>query len=288
VDDLKHSHPQPHKHTHDHDHHEHHHQHEHSSDLLLCCEDLVVGYNGKPMLPAISLQIRRGTFLSVIGRNGSGKSTWFKTLLGMLPPVSGCVARTGEHVKSAYVPQTSGIDALLPVRSSEIVHWGRLSGWNFLWPFAKKQDRHLVDSALDSAGARVIANRPYRDLSEGQKQRALLARVLATEADFVLLDEPTASMDAVAERETMQRLAELTRGPRRLGVVVVSHDLEVAAEFSDQILFVDKDAPAIVLGDAKTVFCHPAFRHKYGDDYCPVHPRAHPPQPGNPIGPAAD
>jgi zinc transport system ATP-binding protein len=143
-----------------------------------------------------------------------------------------------------------------------------------------------VESALDTAGARVIANRPYRDLSEGQKQRALLARVLATEADFVLLDEPTASMDAVAERETMQHLYELTRGPKRLSVVVVSHDLEVAAEFSDQILFVDKDAPAIVLGDAKTVFCHSAFRHKYGDDYCPVHPRAHP-QSGHPIGPTA-
>ncbi|WP_309897377.1 metal ABC transporter ATP-binding protein [Archangium sp.] len=254
--------------------------------MLLCCEELVVGYNGKQMLPAIDLQIRRGTFLSVIGRNGSGKSTWFKTLLGMLPPVSGSVARTSERVKSAYVPQTSGIDALLPVRSHELVQWGRLCGWNFLWPFAKKQDRQVVRTALESAGATLIANRPYRDLSEGQKQRALLARVLATEADFVLLDEPTASMDAVAERETMQRLSELTRGPRRLAVVVVSHDLEVAAEFSDQILFVDKDAPAIVLGDPKTVFCHPAFRHKYGDDYCPVHPRAHPPL-GNPLGPTA-
>jgi zinc transport system ATP-binding protein len=275
------THNHPHPHTK-----ESHHNHEHASDLLLCCENLVVGYNGKPMLPAINLQIRRGTFLSVIGRNGSGKSTWFKTLLGMIPPVSGCVVRTSARVKSAYVPQTSSIDSLLPVRSRELVQWGRMSGWNFLWPFAGKQDRQVVESALDVAGARAIANRPYRDLSEGQKQRTLLARVLATEADFVLLDEPTASMDAIAERETMQRLAELTRGPRRLAVVVVSHDLEVAAEFSDQFLFMDKDAPAIVLGDAKTVFCHSAFRHKYGDDYCFVHSRAHPPS-GHPIGPAA-
>ncbi|MGZ3458941.1 MAG: metal ABC transporter ATP-binding protein [Archangium sp.] len=263
-----------------------HHRHPHTDDLLLCCDNLVVGYNGQPMLPPINLQIRRGTFLSVIGRNGSGKSTWFKTLLGMLPPVSGSVARTHARVRSAYVPQTSGIDALLPVRSRELVQWGRLSGWNFLWPFARKQDRQRVDSALETAGASVIAHRPYRDLSEGQKQRALLARVLATEADFVLLDEPTASMDAVAERETMQRLAELTRGPRRLAVVVVSHDLHVAAEFSDQLLFVDREAPAIVLGDPDTVFCHPTFRHRYGDDYCPTHPRNHP-VPGNPLGPTA-
>ena len=99
---------------------------------------------------------------------------------------------------------------------------------------------------------RVIAHRPYRDLSEGQKQRALLARVLATEADFVLLDEPTAAMDAVAERETMQRLAELTRGPRRLAVVVVSHDMHVAAEFADQLLFVDREAPRLRAGRRRT------------------------------------
>lgn len=255
--------------------------HPHQEDLLLCCENLVIGYQGQPLLPPINLQVRRGTFLAVIGRNGSGKSTWFKTLLGLQPPVSGRVFRAGEHVKSAYVPQTSGIDSLLPVRARELVHWGRLSGWNFLKPFSTHKDRVAVDAALQSAGAGPIANRPYRELSEGQKQRALLARVLATEADLVLLDEPTAAMDAVAERETMKRLAELARA-KSLAVVVVSHDLRVAAEFADQMLFVDKEAPAVVLGDANTVFCHPAFRHQYGDDYCPS-----PTPTGHPRGPAA-
>ncbi|QRK07716.1 metal ABC transporter ATP-binding protein [Archangium violaceum] len=255
--------------------------HQHTSDLLLCCEDLVIGYQGKALLPPINLQVRRGTFLAVIGRNGSGKSTWFKTLLGLQNPVSGRVFRSGPDVRSAYVPQSSGIDGMLPVRSRELVHWGRLSGWNFLRPFSTQKDRMAVEAALESAGAGPIANRPYRELSEGQKQRALLARVLATEADLVLLDEPTAAMDAVAERETMQRLAELAR-TQRLAVVVVSHDLRVAAEFANQLLFVDREAPAVVLGDATTVFCHPAFRHQYGDDYCPRHPPS-----GHPLGPAA-
>ncbi|WP_376762635.1 metal ABC transporter ATP-binding protein [Archangium violaceum] len=254
--------------------------HQHEADLLLCCEDLVIGYQGQPLLPPINLQVHRGTFLAVIGRNGSGKSTWFKTLLGLQNPVSGRVYRSSPQVKSAYVPQTSAIDGMLPVRSRELVHWGRLTGWNFLRPFSKREDRQVVDSALETAGAGPIANRPYRELSEGQKQRALLARVLATEADLVLLDEPTAAMDAVAERETMRRLAELAR-ERRLAVVVVSHDLRVAAEFADQLLFVDREAPAVVLGDANTVFCHPAFRHQYGDDYCPRHPSS-----GHPLGPA--
>ena len=250
-----------------------------SSEPLLTCEQLVIGYGGRALLPPMQVEVTRGTFLAVVGRNGSGKSTFFKTLLGLLPPVSGRIVKSHPSVRSAYVPQTSSIDPILPVRPQEMVLWGRLSGWNFLRPFSKREDRQAVDSALETAGANAIANRPYRELSEGQKQRALLARVLATEADLVLLDEPTAAMDAVAERETMRRLAELAR-ERRLAVVVVSHDLRVAAEFADQLLFVDREAPAVVLGDANTVFCHPAFRHQYGDDYCPR------PSSGPSLGPA--
>ena len=195
--------------------------------------------------------------------------------------MSGRVYGSHCQVKSAYIPQTSGIDALLPVRARELVQWGRLSGWNFLRPFAFRRDRGVVDAALDSAGAQVISHRPYRDLSEGQKQRALLARVLATEADLILLDEPTAAMDAVAEHETMQRLSELAH-TRGLAVVVVSHDLKEAARCADQILFVDRETMTAVQGDANTVFCHPAFRRQYGDEYCPTHTPS-----GHPRGPAA-
>ncbi len=237
------------------------------AQVLLSCEDLVIGYGGKPLLPPVQLQVRRGGFVAVVGRNGSGKSTWFKTLLGLLPPVSGRIVKCSPSMKSAYVPQTAGIDPLLPVRPREMVLWGRLSAWNFLNPFATREDRRVAEAALDTAGARAFATRPYRELSEGQKQRALLARVLASEAELILLDEPTAAMDVVAERETMRRLAALAR-ERRVGVVVVSHDLTLAAEHADTLLFVDREAPAVVTGDARTVFCHPAFRHQYGDDYC--------------------
>jgi zinc transport system ATP-binding protein len=237
------------------------------AERLLACEKLVIGYGGKGLLPPISLDVARGTFLAVVGRNGSGKSTFFKTLLGLLAPVSGRIAKASPQMKTAYVPQTSSIDPILPVRPKEMVLWGRLSGWNFLKPFASREDRHLADTALDSAGARAFSHRPYRELSEGQKQRALLARVLATEADLVLLDEPTAAMDAVAERETMQRLAGLAR-ERRISVVVVSHDLHVSAEYADSLLFFDREGGSVVHGDARSVFCHPAFRHQYGDEYC--------------------
>jgi zinc transport system ATP-binding protein len=240
---------------------------------LLSCERLEVGYRGRALLPAFELQVKRGSFVVVVGRNGSGKSTWFKTLLGLLPPVSGAVVKA-PGLRCAYVPQTAAIDPILPLRAHEIVLWGRLSRWGFLHPFATRQDRAAAEAALASAGASDFAHRPYRELSEGQKQRVLLARVLATEADLVLLDEPTAAMDAVAERETMQRLAELARG-RRIGVVVVSHQLRVASQYADTVLFMDRDAPAVLVGDVRTVFCHDAFIRQYGDDYC-VYASGHP------------
>ncbi|WP_041792060.1 metal ABC transporter ATP-binding protein [Stigmatella aurantiaca] len=236
------------------------------AEVLLSCENLVIGYGNKALLPPLHLQVRRGDFVAVVGRNGSGKSTWFKTLLGLLPPVSGRIDKGTPGMKSAYVPQTASMDALLPVRPKELVLWGRLTGWNFLRPFSSQEDRRVAREALDTVGAQAFAHRPFRELSEGQKQRALLARVLASNADLVLLDEPTAAMDAVAERETMQRLAELAR-ERRIAVVVVSHDLAMAAEYASTLLFVDREAPAVVLGNARTVFNHPAFRHQYGDEY---------------------
>ncbi|MBF5041280.1 metal ABC transporter ATP-binding protein [Aggregicoccus sp. 17bor-14] len=233
---------------------------------LISCERLVVGYHGKALLPAFDLHVNRGSFVVVVGRNGSGKSTWFKTLLGMQAPVSGAVVK-GPGLRSAYVPQTSAIDSLLPLRAQEVVLWGRLNGWGFLRPFATRADRAATERAIATAGATAFAHRPYRELSEGQKQRILLARVLATEAELVLLDEPTAAMDAVAERETMERLSGLARG-HRIGVVVVSHQLRVASEYADTVLFMDRVGPTVLVGDARTVFCHEAFIRQYGDDYC--------------------
>jgi len=236
-------------------------------DLLISCEELAVGYGETAILPPFNLKIHKGSFISVVGRNGSGKSTWFKTLLGMIPPVSGRVIRHRPDLKWSYVPQTIGIDSVLPMRPKEMVIWGRLRGWNFMRPFSTSEERKIAESAIDTAGARSFAHRPYRELSEGQKQRSLLARVIASEAEFVLLDEPTAAMDAVAEQQTMERLVRLAR-EQNMAVVVVSHDLALAAKHADTMVFLDRETPSIVVGDSQTVFCSPAFRHQYGDEYC--------------------
>jgi zinc transport system ATP-binding protein len=233
-----------------------------AGDELLRCEGLVIGHSGQPLLPPLDLRIQPGMFLAVVGRNGAGKSTWFRTVLGLLPPVSGHVWRA-PGACCAYVAQAARLDAMLPLRSRELVRWGRLSGWSFMRPFASRQDHAIADWALESAGAIDLSTATYRELSEGQKQRVLFARMLAADADISFLDEPTASMDAIAERRVMEQLRALAH-ERRRAIVVVSHVLSLAARYADQVLYLDRDDQLVLIGSPEEVFSHPAFSRQFG------------------------
>src|SRR5688572_18680562 len=160
------------------------------TEVAIRCAGLVVGHGGRALLPPIDFTVRRGAFHVILGRNGAGKSTFLTTLLGLLPPVAGTVERA-PGVRCGYVPQVSTIDELLPVKAREVVRWGQLSGWSFLRPFATRAERAAGEEALAAAGATPLARQSYRDLSLGQKQRVLFARLLAMAADVAVLDEPT-------------------------------------------------------------------------------------------------
>jgi manganese/iron transport system ATP-binding protein len=237
--------------------------HEHApSDpdaVLLRCKQLVVGWNHRALLPAIDLSIRRGRFIAVLGRNGSGKSTWFKTILGQTPAVSGEVHHEAALQHIAYIPQTTVFDRILPLRSRDVVMQGRLHCNNFLWPFPRRVDRDAVYEALEQVGAASLAKETFRDLSKGQRQRIMFARMLATEADLALLDEPTAAMDYVAEREAMDLLAQLARD-HDIAVVLISHALDVAERHADDVLFFDRVAQKVQFGPRAEVLRDEVYR----------------------------
>jgi zinc transport system ATP-binding protein len=228
---------------------------------LLRCEGLVVGHGGRPLLPPCDLAVNAGRLIMVLGRNGSGKTTFFRTVLGLLPPVAGRVRR-GPGVRLAYVGQGLVLDRILPLRARDVVAWGRLSGWSFLGR-GNGGARAACDRALTEAGVIELADRPFRDLSEGQKQRVLLARMLAAEPQIGFLDEPTAAMDAVAEGEAIAHLARLAH-QGGLAIVVISHVLGLAARFADEVVFLDRDDGVVVHGPPTTVFDHPSFRRQFG------------------------
>ena len=230
--------------------------------VLLTCERLVVGHRPPGLLPPIDLQIRAGEFWAVIGRNGAGKSTWFKTVLGLNRPVSGRVVFAKDDVRLCYVPQRLGLDDLHPMRARDVVAQGTYRKWSFLHP-AHWFEPPEVLRALGEVGAAELGDRLFRELSEGQKQRVLLARMLASHGELALLDEPTAAMDVVAEREAFTMLAELNKN-YGITIVVVSHYLGVAREFAGRVLFLDRDGASIVVGTPEDVFADARFRERYG------------------------
>lgn len=231
------------------------------SGAALTCESLVIGHDGRALLPPIDLAIERGSMLLVVGRNGAGKSTLVRTLLGLSPPVSGRVRRARPDLRLAYVPQAAALDDIVPVRAREVVEWGLLRGWGFLRPPGRR-GREVVDRALADVGAGRFGRQPFRELSGGQKQRVLFARLLAGEAEVVLLDEPTASMDMTSEQEAYERMAALAAAG--LAVVVVTHTVGLAARFATTALLLDRsdrhDRGLVLAGPVAEVLAHPTSR----------------------------
>lgn len=238
---------------------------------LLRCEKLVIGHGKKPLLPPLDLEIHRGDLVVVVGGNGAGKTTWVKTILGLMSPVGGRVTLATPKPRLAYIPQATELDELLPIRVREMVGWGRLFGFGFLWPIQRRVDRQRRDRALVDAGCAELSKRRVRDLSGGQRQRVLIARVLASDADLAVLDEPTAALDVGGERSVYEHLASLAR-ERNIAIAVVTHALSAAARHATKLVFFDRSghdgAGSVHIGDPATVFATATFRSQFGE----VHP----------------
>ena len=230
---------------------------------LFECQNLRVGIGGRALLPALNLTIRAGEFWAVVGRNGAGKTTWLRTLLGLLPPIAGHV-RSASDVRVSYLPQRSGMDDLYPLTAREVVSIGAERGWSFLGGLGARRRKDKVEQALAEVGAAELAERPFRRLSEGQKQRVLFARLAAADAEVAILDEPTSAMDKVAEKEAFELISAL-RDKHGLAVLVVSHYLSIVSHFADRAILLDADSQQVVTGAPREVFAHPAFRARYGD-----------------------
>jgi ABC-type Mn2+/Zn2+ transport system ATPase subunit len=175
--------------------------------------------------------------------------------------VSGEV-RTRSDLQIGYVRQRLAFDDLYPVTAHEVVEMGAMRRIPSLFPWG--QDLRQVDAALGEVGAGHLAHREFRTLSEGQKQRVLLARMIVHHNHVARLDEPTAAMDAVAEAEAMRLLDEVRRR-HDLAMIVVSHSLPVVRRWADRALYVDSESQTALLGTPAELFEHPAFLARYRD-----------------------
>jgi ABC-type Mn2+/Zn2+ transport system ATPase subunit len=228
---------------------------------LVRLDDASIGYGGRAFLQEVTVAVEPEDFLAVVGPNGGGKTTLLRTLLGMLPPVTG--RRTAESpLRVGYVPQRDHVDALWPLGCGDVVVMGRVPG---IGPGGRIRpaDVEAAERALSRVGLQELWKRPFGTLSGGQRQRTLIARALASEPRLLALDEPTNGMDPSAELSAMDLLRELHAGGG-LAVVMISHRLEAVANYARRLAFVDKDQGLWKVGPLEEMLRPEALTGLYG------------------------
>lgn len=206
-------------------------------EAIIVFEDVSIGYERHPILHDINLSIKRGGFVGLLGPNGSGKTTLFKTILRIIPPLSGRIVYSGGvPPRFGYVPQRETLDSIFPLRTKEIVLMGTF-GHGRAFSFIPRTEREWAMHCLEKVGLQDMARKPYSELSGGQKQRALIARALTSRPDFLLLDEPTAGVDVTAEKAILATISTI-RQELQLTVMMVSHHLHSMRELASQIIWI--------------------------------------------------
>ncbi|MBR3289753.1 MAG: ABC transporter ATP-binding protein, partial [Clostridia bacterium] len=220
--------------------------------MLLRCEHLSLGYDGREIVRDLTFEVRAGDYLCIVGENGSGKSTLMKTLLGLQPPMSGeIVTADGFDLRRiGYLPQQTEVQRDFPASVWEIVLSG-FGGRQGLRPFYTKTEKQLARENIDKMGLSALAKRCYRDLSGGQQQRVLLARALCATQTMLLLDEPVSGLDPKVTAD-MYRLIDDLNHRDGITVMMISHDI-AAAVLLAQRSAVGGSAVAIEAGNSELI-----------------------------------
>jgi len=246
----------------------------HRTETLLEIEGLEVGYNHKPILPPLDLAVTAGQAWFLVGRNGSGKTTLLRTLLNLLPPVRGtCRWRPGAAV--SYVPQRGDYDPTVPSRVIDFVSGGADRRWSFMKPGWRGTSRDRVFKAMDATDVRKLAGQPFAELSEGQKQRALISRALVASPRALVLDEPTSAVDLEAAKGVMELLDRLRR-EQGIALVLASHQISVVPELATHLILVDQEGGLALAGDVETVTASGEYHDRYDDILAGAHPCGEP------------
>jgi len=205
---------------------------------LLSLDGLTVGHGRQPVLEDLSLRFAAGTFTGLLGANGSGKTTLLKTMLGILKPLAGRIEFTpvdGREPVLGYAPQHESLDPIYLLSSFEVVLMG-VCGRVKPGRFISQSERDWARHCLERTGAGELSRLQFSELSGGQKQRVLIARALAAKPDFLLLDEPTAGIDASVKQSILDLLRQLHEEQRHT-ILMASHDLPAVRQYAQRAIW---------------------------------------------------
>ncbi len=208
-------------------------------------ENLSIGYDKKALIENINIGIHKGHILTLIGPNGSGKSTFIKTIIKELSLVNGVVSIDGkqinnytnkEYAKKMAVILTERIKTEM-MTAFDVVALGRYPYTDYFGRLTK-EDKEIVNDALQKVNALEFANQDFLSLSDGQKQRVMFGRAIAQKPDIIVLDEPTSFLDIRHKIELLNILQEMVLNTN-LTVIMSLHEIDLASKVSDYIMTVD-------------------------------------------------
>lgn len=236
--------------------------------MIIQINELTCGYHGQPLFDPLTLDIAQGNVICILGPNGVGKTTFFKTLLGFLPPLGGEITieqraiaqwnRRSLAQKIAYVPQVH--TQPFTYSAFDMILMGRTPYFNSL-ATPSKADYTICKQVMDSLGISRLGNRRYAELSGGEQQMVLIARALAQKPAFLFMDEPTSNLDYGNQMHLLQQIIRLRE--RDIGVMMITHTPDHAFLCADHVMLFYRDH-RVHVGPTADVLSESALTDAYG------------------------
>lgn len=210
--------------------------------------NLCVGYGSQPIVSGITASLNSGKLTCLLGNNGIGKSTLLRTLSGFQRPLEGEIKINGTPISQLShhtLAKTIGVVLTEKVNihhftTEELVGLGR-SPYTGFWGNLSLQDQEIIHQSIEMVGIESLAKRQILTLSDGERQKAMIAKTLAQQTPIIFLDEPTAFLDFQSKVDTLQLLAHLAHSKQKT-ILLSTHEIELALQIADKIWLLDKNS----------------------------------------------
>lgn len=234
-------------------------------------DHLAVGYRGRPLIEDISLSIEKGEIVALIGPNGAGKSTILKTITRHLAMIDGNVSINDQKLSElSYRSLSTQVAVVLTEQMKpelmtcrDVVATGRYPYTGKLG-ILSREDEVKVDEAMEAVHAKELESREFNAISDGQRQRILLARAICQEPDTIVLDEPTSFLDVRYKLELLSILRKMAK-EKQITVILSLHEIDLAEKLADKVLCVKGDR-IFQYGVPEEIFQEETIRELYGID----------------------
>ncbi len=235
---------------------------------LIDIKDVKIVFGNKTVLKDINFTVEAGEFIGIIGPNAAGKTTLIKTILGLIKPVQGTVSVFGSYPSKVrhrigYVAQKPELNSHFPITVKDTVMLGRLGTNNFFGAYSV-EDKKITEEILTVLNITNIADKKLTELSGGQLQRVWLARALVCQPEILILDEPTANIDVIAEEDIFKLLKDYNS---KMTILVISHDVAFISSYVDRVACVNQN---LICHDIESVNGK-TIEELYGIDVSMIH-----------------